>query len=78
MHGSAAIDLVRLADERIDAMTMASNNLSDTAAGVLIAREGGAAVVDRHGKPHAADTLDANPDLIGELVDLAQAAIDTG
>jgi len=74
MHGSAAIDLAWLADGRVDAMTMlASNNPWDTAAGVLIAREAGAHIVDRHGQPHttsSTDVIGANPDLLTELLDL--------
>ncbi|WP_344422216.1 inositol monophosphatase family protein [Pseudonocardia ailaonensis] len=52
MFGSAAIDLVWVAEGRIGASVMLSNNPWDTAAGVLIARESGANVVDRHGRPH--------------------------
>ncbi|KAB1932980.1 inositol monophosphatase [Micromonospora sp. ALFpr18c] len=52
MHGSAAIDLAWLAHGRIDAFVMLNNNPWDTIAGVVIAKEAGALVVDIDGTPH--------------------------
>ena len=52
MIGSAAIDLTWVAAGRLDASIMLSNKPWDTAAGVIIAREAGAAVVDSDGAHH--------------------------
>ncbi|SDX26484.1 myo-inositol-1(or 4)-monophosphatase [Amycolatopsis xylanica] len=52
MIGSAAIDLVWVAEGRFDACVLYSNKPWDTAAGVLIAREAGAIVADTAGVPH--------------------------
>ncbi|WP_370945677.1 inositol monophosphatase [Amycolatopsis sp. cg5] len=52
MLGSAAIDLVWVAEGRVDACVLYSNKPWDTAAGVLIAREAGAIVADTSGVPH--------------------------
>jgi myo-inositol-1(or 4)-monophosphatase len=73
MLGSAAIDLVWLAEGRLDALVMLANNPWDTAAGVIIAREAGASVVDRHGARHtmaSAATLAASAELIERLLPL--------
>ncbi|MEO3799415.1 inositol monophosphatase family protein [Nonomuraea sp. B1E8] len=73
MFGSAAIDLAWVADGRIDANVMLSNNPWDTAAGVIIAREAGATVVDLDGSPHsmtAQATSAASPALVADLVEL--------
>jgi myo-inositol-1(or 4)-monophosphatase len=76
MHGSAAVDLAWFAEGRIDAlMTIDSNNPWDTAAGVLLAREAGAQVVDRHGAPHhltSRDAIGANDQLLSELLELVR------
>ncbi|MGW7483598.1 inositol monophosphatase family protein [Nonomuraea muscovyensis] len=77
MFGSAAIDLAWVADGKTDALIMLSNNPWDTAAGVLIAREAGAAVVDLDGSPHTTDsraTIAAGPKLVAELVELVAEA----
>jgi myo-inositol-1(or 4)-monophosphatase len=77
MFGSAAIDLVWVAAGRIDASVMFSNNPWDTAAGVLIAREAGATVVDIDGSPHsmsAQATIAASPKLVADLVELIAEA----
>jgi myo-inositol-1(or 4)-monophosphatase len=77
MHGSAALDLAWLAHGRTDAMITLSNKPWDMAAGVVIAREAGAQVVDRHGAPHArgsSTTIAAGPGLIGDIVELIRAA----
>ncbi|GIE92299.1 inositol monophosphatase family protein [Actinoplanes regularis] len=73
MHGSAAIDLVWLADGRIDAVVMLANKPWDTAAGVIIAREAGAVVTDRDGSPHTVEssaTIAANANLLPGFFDL--------
>ncbi|MET7339560.1 inositol monophosphatase [Nonomuraea sp. NPDC005650] len=77
MFGSAAIDLAWVADGKIDANIMLTNNPWDTAAGVIIAREAGAAVVDLDGSPHtmsAHATIAASPKLIADLVELIAEA----
>lgn len=73
MHGSAAIDLAWLAEGRVDAVVMLANKPWDTAAGVIIAREAGAVVVDRDGAPHSVDakaTVAANPEILPSLLEL--------
>lgn len=73
MLGSAAIDLVWLAEGRVDALVMLANKPWDTAAGVAIAREAGAVVVDRAGAPHtmtSGETLAGAPALIEEILPL--------
>ncbi|GAA2396217.1 inositol monophosphatase [Catellatospora methionotrophica] len=52
MLGSAAIDLVWLASGRLDASVTMGNNAWDMAAGVVIAREAGALVLDADGTEH--------------------------
>jgi myo-inositol-1(or 4)-monophosphatase len=76
MLGSAAIDLAWLAEGRLNASVTLSNNTWDMAAGVVLARETGHAVVDGSGQPYnltSAATLAANaqflPDLLGSLTD---------
>lgn len=54
MIGSAALDLCWVAAGRFDASVLPEANLWDVAAGVVIAREAGAAVLDRHGAPFGA------------------------
>ena len=54
MFGSAAIDLAWVAQGRTDACLMLSNKPWDVAAGVVIAREAGALVVDIDGSAHQA------------------------
>ncbi|WP_280266739.1 inositol monophosphatase family protein [Nocardia wallacei] len=73
MFGSAALDLVWVADGRTDACISLSNKPWDTAAGVAIARESGAAAVDLTGEPHAfhsTSTVAIAPALSGELLTL--------
>lgn len=52
MLGSAATDFAWVASGRLDASIILSNKTWDTAAGVLIAREAGAQVLDRNGLQH--------------------------
>lgn len=73
MLGSAAIDLAWVAEGRIDASVMLSNKPWDTAAGVLLAREAGAHVSDRHGLRHTVQsdsTVAGSPSLVSELVEI--------
>ncbi len=77
MLGSAAIDLVWLAEGRLDAMVTLSNKPWDMAAGVVVASEAGASVVDVDGAPYRATsraTLAAAEPLIHEIVQLVRAA----
>jgi myo-inositol-1(or 4)-monophosphatase len=82
MFGSAAIDLAWVADGRVDAAVMLTNKPWDTAAGVVLAREAGARVVDRYGAEHSIDsgsTVAASPGMIGQLIELLHhAELDTG
>ncbi len=67
MLGTAAIDLAWVADGRLDASITLGNLPWDMAAGVIIAREAGAAVTDLDGTPHTAHsaaTIAAAPALI--------------
>lgn len=77
MLGSAAIDLAWVAEGRLDAGVTLSNKPWDTAAGVVIAREAGAVVVDLDGTDHTFDssaTIAAAPGVARELVTLLQRA----
>lgn len=78
MFGSAAIDLVWVAEGKLDACVMLSNKPWDTAAGVAIAREAGATVLDIDGTPHTSSsraTIAAAPGMSGELLELIQRAM---
>jgi myo-inositol-1(or 4)-monophosphatase len=73
MFGSAAIDLAWVAEGRLDASIILGNKPWDMAAGVVIAREAGAHVVDRDGSPHTADsaaTVAIAPRLVDQVVAL--------
>jgi myo-inositol-1(or 4)-monophosphatase len=77
MLGSAAVDLAWVADGKVDAAVMLSNNPWDTAAGAIIAREAGAAVVDLDGSDHTArsrGTVAVAPDLLQEILELVNSA----
>lgn len=77
MFGSAALDLAWVAEGRTDGTVILANKPWDTAAGVLIAREAGALVVDGFGKMHtysSHETICANPQLIETLIRLVQKA----
>jgi myo-inositol-1(or 4)-monophosphatase len=79
MVGSAAIDLAWLADGGIDASLTMSNNPWDMAAGVVIAREAGAVVVDADGSAYSLQsnaTIAAGPNLASDFFSLI--AQDTG
>ncbi|MEV7988015.1 inositol monophosphatase family protein [Micromonospora sp. NPDC085948] len=78
MHGSAAIDLAWLAQGRIDAFIMLNNKPWDTVAGVVIAREAGALVVDVDGTPHSAHavaTIGGNELLLPPVLTLVQRSL---
>ncbi|MCK2257045.1 inositol monophosphatase family protein [Crossiella sp. S99.1] len=73
MFGSAAVDLVWVAEGRLDAAVIMANHPWDTAPGVLIAREAGAVVVDATGAPHTArstETIAVNPNLAQSLLEV--------
>ena len=73
MVGSAAIDLAWLADGGLDASLTMSNNPWDMAAGVIIAREAGALVVDSDGSDYtlrSGSTIAAPANLMDELLRL--------
>jgi myo-inositol-1(or 4)-monophosphatase len=80
MFGSAAIDLAWLAEGRIDASVTLSNHPWDVAAGVIVAREAGAQVLDHDGTEHttkSAATVAATPGIRAEVLALVHAAITT-
>lgn len=71
MFGSAAVDLAWVAEGRIGASVMLANKPWDTVAGVLLAREAGAVVVDRHGAEHtlhSESTIATAPGIRDELL----------
>lgn len=73
MFGTAAIDLAWVAEGRTDATVILSNMPWDTAAGVLLAREAGAVVVDAAGARHdftSGETIAVTPGLLTSLLDL--------
>lgn len=77
MFGSAAADLVWLAEGHTDACVILSNKPWDTAAGVIIAREAGAHVRDMDGTEHglrSRATIGMAPGLTDDLLALLQTA----
>jgi myo-inositol-1(or 4)-monophosphatase len=73
MFGSAALDLAWAAEGRTDGCIIMSNKQWDMAAGVLIARESGAAVTDSDGSTHdvrSRHTIAANPIISRKLLQL--------
>lgn len=73
MHGSAALDLAWLACGRLDAVVIMENNPWDMAAGVVIAQEAGAQVVDLDGSPYSVDsavTIGATRELLADILGL--------
>jgi myo-inositol-1(or 4)-monophosphatase len=71
MLGSAAIDLAWVAEGKLDASMTMSNEPWDTAAGVIIAREAGAVVIDQDGSDHtsaSAATIAVAPGIVEELL----------
>lgn len=79
MFGSAAIDLAWVAEGFTGATIVLGNKPWDTAAGVVIAREAGARVVDLDGTDHTTHsraTIAVAPSIADELLALAQKAIE--
>lgn len=79
MLGTAATDLAWLAAGRLDALVMLANNPWDTAAGVVLAREAGATVVDRYGVEHTTatpETLAGPRPLLDEICALVRSVGD--
>ncbi|RCG25408.1 inositol monophosphatase family protein [Sphaerisporangium album] len=77
MFGSAAIDLVWVAEGKTDACVMLANKPWDTAAGVVIAKEAGAHVTDLDGTPHttrSTATIAAAPGILPQIIELAGGA----
>jgi myo-inositol-1(or 4)-monophosphatase len=75
MFGCAALDLAWVAEGRTDACIILANKPWDTAAGVLIAREANALVVDSSGARHdfgARETIATTAGICESLVLLAQ------
>ncbi|WP_406443071.1 inositol monophosphatase family protein [Streptomyces sp. NBC_01613] len=71
MLGSAAIDLTWVASGKLDASIALSNHPWDMAAGVAIAREAGAVVMDLDGSPHglrSTATIAVAPGLRGTML----------
>jgi myo-inositol-1(or 4)-monophosphatase len=78
MLGSAAIDLAWLAEGRLDASVTLSNRSWDVAAGVILAREAGAVVLDHDGSQHTTDsaaTIATAPGIHNDLLALVRTAI---
>ena len=78
MLGASAIDLAWTAQGRLDACIIFGNKLWDTSAGVLIAREAGARILDLHGANHTANssaTIAVGPSLEHELMAAIRAAL---
>jgi myo-inositol-1(or 4)-monophosphatase len=79
MLGTAALDLVWLADGKTDASIALSNKAWDMTAGAVIAREAGARVVDSSGIDHNLDsaaTIAANAQLLPQLLPIVNRALD--
>jgi myo-inositol-1(or 4)-monophosphatase len=75
MFGSAALDLAWVAEGRTDATVILANKPWDTAAGVLLAREAGALVLDDSGQPHtfqSPDTIATCPGIADAVISLVQ------
>jgi myo-inositol-1(or 4)-monophosphatase len=78
MLGASAIDLAWTAEGRLDACIMLGNKPWDTSAGVLIAREAGARVLDHDGSEHSQQsrsTIAVTPTLEADLMAAVQAAL---
>lgn len=73
MLGTAAIDLAWVAHGRLTGSLMLANKPWDTAAGVILAREAGALVLDAQGNQHtptSTSTLAVAPTVADQLLDL--------
>ncbi|HEU5476131.1 MAG TPA: inositol monophosphatase family protein [Actinophytocola sp.] len=76
MFGTAALDLAWVAEGRTDATIILANKPWDTAAGVLVAREAGAEVVNDSGAQHdlsSTETIAVTPELAALVVKLVGA-----
>ena len=76
--GASAIDLAWTAEGRLDACIMLGNKPWDTSAGVLVAREAGARVLDHDGSEHSQQshsTIAVTPALETGLMAAVQAAL---
>ena len=65
--GSAALDLVRVADGSVDAYAEAGLNAWDLAAGWLIVEEAGGVVIGEQESPGRLLTVAAGPELVGQV-----------
>ena len=77
IHGSVALDLAWLAAGRMSATVALSNLPWDVSAGVVLAREAGALVLDGDGAPHgpeSSSTLATTPMLRAPLLSVISAA----
>lgn len=78
MLGTSAIDLAWTAHGRLDACIMLGNKPWDTSAGILIAQEAGARVLDLDGSNHSAyssATIAVTPALENDLMPILRAAL---
>jgi myo-inositol-1(or 4)-monophosphatase len=78
MLGSSAIDLAWTAEGRLDACIQLGNKPWDTSAGVLIAREAGARVLDHDGSEHSEQsrsTIAVTPALEVGLMEAVRATL---
>jgi fructose-1,6-bisphosphatase/inositol monophosphatase family enzyme len=76
--GASAIDLAWTAEGRLDACILLGNKPWDTSAGVLIAREAGARVLDHDDSEHSRQshsTIAVTPGLETDLMAAVQAAL---
>jgi len=81
MLGTSAIDLAWTAQGRLDACIMLGNKPWDTSAGVLIAQEAGARVLDLDGSAHSTEssaTIAVNPALEYDLMSVVRRALGDG
>jgi myo-inositol-1(or 4)-monophosphatase len=78
MFGTSAIDLAWTAQGRLDACVMLGNKVWDTSAGVLIAQEAGAVVLDLDGTEHSSHslgTIAVTPSIAAELMSVIRQAL---
>jgi myo-inositol-1(or 4)-monophosphatase len=79
VFGASAVDLAWTAQGRLDACVILDNKPWDTSAGVLIAREAGAIVLDQDGSDHSrhsSATIAATPGLMAELMSVVRNTLD--
>jgi myo-inositol-1(or 4)-monophosphatase len=77
MLGTAAVDLAWVAAGKLDVSITLHHQPWDTAAGVIIAREAGAALVGADGSSHTVHspgTIAASPELMQQVLPLIQAS----